>query len=85
MLSARKRSAYSRTGDLEVWSRPLKGGEYAIGLFNRGTAAGQDHRALARCRHPRQLQAARCVEARIACGNANKEYTAEFPRTEWFC
>jgi len=28
----------SRSGDLEVWSRPIKGGAYAIALFNRGKA-----------------------------------------------
>ena len=29
--------AISKSGDLEIWSRPLKGGEYAVALFNRGT------------------------------------------------
>jgi alpha-galactosidase len=27
----------SKNGDLEVWARPLAGGSYAVGLFNRGT------------------------------------------------
>ena len=26
----------SKDGDLEVWARPLEGGAYAVGLFNRG-------------------------------------------------
>jgi alpha-galactosidase len=26
----------AKDGDLEVWSKPLAGGEYAVGLFNRG-------------------------------------------------
>jgi len=26
----------SKDGDLEIWARPLKDGEYAVGLFNRG-------------------------------------------------
>jgi alpha-galactosidase len=29
----------SKDGDKEVWARPLSDGSYAIGLFNRGTAA----------------------------------------------
>jgi alpha-galactosidase len=28
----------SKNGDLEVWARPLSGGAYAVGLFNRGTS-----------------------------------------------
>ena len=28
----------AKTGDLEVWSRPLSGGALAVGLFNRGPA-----------------------------------------------
>jgi alpha-galactosidase len=31
----------SKTGDLEVWTRPLERGEYAAGLFNRGEAAAK--------------------------------------------
>ncbi|HEX5322629.1 MAG TPA: putative Ig domain-containing protein [Capsulimonadaceae bacterium] len=31
--------AASQTGDLEVWSRSLAGGDLAVGLFNRGRAA----------------------------------------------
>jgi len=27
-----------KQGDLEIWARPLKGSEYAVVLFNRGTA-----------------------------------------------
>ena len=30
-----------QTGDLEVWSKPLAGGGYAVGLFNRGSAASE--------------------------------------------
>jgi alpha-galactosidase len=29
------------TEETEVWARPLSGGAYAIGLFNRGTARAQ--------------------------------------------
>src|SRR5580700_10027443 len=29
----------SQTGDLEMWTRPLEHGGYAVGLFNRGEAA----------------------------------------------
>ena len=29
----------SKNGDLEVWSRPLAGGQYAVALFNRGQSA----------------------------------------------
>ncbi len=29
----------ARNGDLEVWARPLAGGSYAVGLFNRGAAS----------------------------------------------
>jgi alpha-galactosidase len=28
----------SKDGDLEVWARPLKGGAFAVGLFNRGAS-----------------------------------------------
>ena len=31
----------SKEGDLEVWARPLSGGAYAVGLFNRGPAAAK--------------------------------------------
>src|ERR1700758_4514026 len=31
----------SKSGDQEVWTRPLADGEIAIGLFNRGSAAAQ--------------------------------------------
>jgi alpha-galactosidase len=31
----------AKDGDLEVWSRPLKGGAVAVGLFNRGTDRGK--------------------------------------------
>jgi alpha-galactosidase len=29
---------YSKTGDQEIWMRPLNGGEVALALFNRGEA-----------------------------------------------
>ncbi len=29
----------SETGPIEIWSKPLKGGEKAVGLFNRGESA----------------------------------------------
>ena len=29
----------AKNGDLEVWARPLSGGAYAVGLFNRGTSS----------------------------------------------
>jgi alpha-galactosidase len=29
----------SKTGDQEIWSRPLAGGAQAVGLFNRSSAA----------------------------------------------
>ncbi|MBN9662196.1 MAG: glycoside hydrolase family 27 protein [Acidobacteria bacterium] len=28
-----------QNGDIDIWVRPLKGGEWAVGLFNRGTTA----------------------------------------------
>jgi alpha-galactosidase len=28
----------SKDGDLEVWARPLRGGAFAVGLFNRGAS-----------------------------------------------
>ena len=28
----------AKNGDVEVWSKPLADGGYAVGLFNRGTA-----------------------------------------------
>ncbi len=31
----------SKDGDKEVWARPLAGGDWAVGLFNRGDAATQ--------------------------------------------
>ncbi len=31
----------SKNGDLEVWSRPLAGGDYAVGLFNRGASIAE--------------------------------------------
>jgi alpha-galactosidase len=31
----------SKQGDLEVWARPLAGGGYAVGLFNRGAASAR--------------------------------------------
>jgi alpha-galactosidase len=31
----------SKDGDLEVWARPLAGGAYAVGLFNRGDSASK--------------------------------------------
>jgi alpha-galactosidase len=33
--------AVSKSGELEVWARPLKGGAYAVGLFNRGPATAK--------------------------------------------
>jgi len=30
-----------KEGDLEIWARPLKGGEHAVVLFNRGKAPAQ--------------------------------------------
>ncbi|MGM9490351.1 glycoside hydrolase family 27 protein [Ideonella sp. YS5] len=30
-----------RQGDLEIWARPLKGGEFAVVLFNRGEAPAE--------------------------------------------
>jgi alpha-galactosidase len=34
----RQGARVSKQGDLEVWSRPLADGGYAVGLFNRGAA-----------------------------------------------
>jgi alpha-galactosidase len=31
----------AKDGTTEVWARPLKGGSYAVGLFNRGPAAAK--------------------------------------------
>jgi alpha-galactosidase len=31
----------SKTGDLELWTRPIERGGYAVGLFNRGEAAAK--------------------------------------------
>jgi alpha-galactosidase len=31
----------ARTGDLEVWARPLSNGSWAVGLFNRGDASAK--------------------------------------------
>jgi len=31
----------SKNGDLEIWTRPLEHGAYAVGLFNRGEAAAK--------------------------------------------
>jgi alpha-galactosidase len=31
----------SKDGDLEVWARPLKGGAFAVGLFNRGASSAK--------------------------------------------
>ncbi len=31
----------AKDGTTEVWARPLKGGSYAVGLFNRGSAAAK--------------------------------------------
>jgi alpha-galactosidase len=31
----------SKTGDLELWTRPLEHGGYAVGMFNRGEAAAK--------------------------------------------
>ncbi len=31
----------SKNGDVEVWARPLAGGAWAVGLFNRGASAAQ--------------------------------------------
>jgi alpha-galactosidase len=31
----------SKEGDLEVWARPLDGGAYAVGLFNRGASSAK--------------------------------------------
>jgi alpha-galactosidase len=31
----------AKDGDLEVWAKPLAGGAYAVGLFNRGGAAAR--------------------------------------------
>ncbi|RDJ93981.1 glycoside hydrolase family 27 protein, partial [Lacticaseibacillus rhamnosus] len=31
----------AKDGDLEVWARPLSGGAYAVGLFNRGAATAK--------------------------------------------
>jgi alpha-galactosidase len=31
----------SKTGDLEVWARPLAGGGHAVGMFNRGGASAK--------------------------------------------
>ncbi|HZQ53901.1 MAG TPA: glycoside hydrolase family 27 protein [Bryobacteraceae bacterium] len=31
----------AKNGDLEVWARPLKGGDYAAGLFNRGASTAK--------------------------------------------
>ena len=33
----------SANGDLVVWTKPLANGDYAVGFFNRGTAAGEAH------------------------------------------
>jgi alpha-galactosidase len=30
-----------KNGDLEVWARPLSGGAYAVGLFNRGASSAK--------------------------------------------
>jgi alpha-galactosidase len=34
----RAASRVKAAGDTEVWARPLRGGAYAVGLFNRGTS-----------------------------------------------
>ena len=34
-------SRVSKDGDSEVWARPLQDGSFAVGLFNRGSAAAQ--------------------------------------------
>jgi alpha-galactosidase len=31
----------SKDGDLEVWARPLQGGAFAVGLFNRGPSTAK--------------------------------------------
>ncbi|MGH9622108.1 MAG: glycoside hydrolase family 27 protein, partial [Bryobacteraceae bacterium] len=31
----------AKNGDLEVWARPLSGGAYAVGLFNRGPSSAK--------------------------------------------
>ena len=49
-----------KDGDLEIWVKPLAGGGYAVGLFNRGSAPAQ---VSARCE---ELQACGDYQARDA-------------------
>ncbi len=38
----------AKDGDNEVWAKPLAGGDWAVGLFNRGESTGQGQGQLER-------------------------------------
>ena len=68
----------SKDGDLEVWARPLAGGAYAVGLFNRGDAEGK---VTARWSHIGLKGSARVRDlwAHADRGTASDEFSAQVP------
>jgi len=67
----------ARNGDLEVWARPLAGGSWAVGLFNRGDAPAKV------TFHAADLGLSRITAIRDLWEHANQkaaaEYSAEVP------
>jgi alpha-galactosidase len=68
----------AKDGDLEVWARPLQGGAYAVGLFNRGGAQAKvtarwSDIGLSGKAHVRDLW------AHADRGESSNEYSADVP------
>jgi alpha-galactosidase len=68
----------SKSGDLEVWARPLKGGAHAVALFNRGAAAAKITARWSDVGITGQYKL-RDLWEHTSRGTADKEYTAEVP------
>ncbi len=67
-----------KDGDLEVWARPLAGGDYAVGLFNRGATAVK---ATARWSDIGIAGSVRVRDlwAHVDGGNAAEQFSADVP------
>ena len=63
----------SKNGDLEIWSRPLARGDYAVGLFHRG--ASTDEISL----HPGDIGVARIRRARDLWAHTSVSAAKPFP------
>jgi alpha-galactosidase len=68
----------AKDGDLEVWARPLSGGAYAVGLFNRGASPSK---ATARWSDVGFSGTARVRDlwAHAARGEAAEEFSSDVP------